>query len=110
LSTCSNINSGLFPRPPKRVLVVSGRATIPNLYKIHKDSIDYLIKNGIKLTELTKNDYRKNQEKEERELSEYRKSKSFFSIRTVYWLLTKRGKVHWQSIAEQHKKGIITGI
>ncbi len=109
LTTSSNINSGLFPRPPKKFLVVSAKLNIPDLFKKHEESIEYLAKSGLKLMRLTKVDYRINVEKENEMLSEYLK-KPFFALRTIYWFFIKRGKIHCSPLSDQHRKGIISGF
>lgn len=108
LSTCSSINCAVVPKPSKSFYCIENTTHLQNIYKRHQFENEFLKNKGYNAIEEKDPDIRKKMQEANESFYERAAQIKFFTIKLLYWTISRRGAVHLPSLAEQHKKGIIS--
>ncbi len=109
LTTAGRVDSGMAPRPAKRLLQIFENAPYQVLLQKHIEAQDFIKSKGIKqidIREPFRNRFMWSLREFRRGVTQY----SFWPLRLIYWTLAKRGKKYLKSIEEQHRAGMIAAF
>lgn len=104
LTTCSSVDGGMIPRPPKKMLQIFEKLSYGELLDKHRMAQDFIESKGIKQIDIPSEEFREYFVKSIREFAEYARTFAFWPVRLIYWTVIKRGKIYLKSIEEQYKE------
>lgn len=107
LTTCSNVEGGMTPRPANKLLQIFEGASYSQLLEAHRGSIEFLQECGARLVEMPTVSFRERFMTSIHETAEASRKLFLWPLNLIFRTITKYGARYARSIEEQYRNGMV---
>jgi hypothetical protein len=107
LTTCSNVDGGMMPRPAKHLLQVISSISYEGLHAVHVKAHAFLSEHGLRAFEIPHEEFRSFFMRSIREQAALIRKTPLWPFRLIIWTLMKRGRMYQGEIETQYARKTI---